>query len=931
MRGEVLAKRLVIRTACAAIALLLLISPWISSVRAAAEPSDWFTKTPELQPRFNISPSLPPYSINGNRDCNKQKIITRPRKILPVYPYVAPEESHDSCVVDTGYGLVSQSGYLLVPGETTFGKVFYPWGSPMTLLPVPQSSHAIYLEANPPNGTSLIMIRNFLSAIEGQTLSTGAIEYRVKSGTDIWPLNDSGGNRLAVRIDSISFSSNGAWMVADIFNVGLTRLSTSDFAARQVFDVPFNYSSGVDPGAQTAITSLGRYVVVGSRNFTRLGLYDLESCPTSTACQRLDLWKYFKDTVPGFDGAVRFRLGSDYVLRMYTITRPNGVLSVERTALVAGGHEPKGFEYLALGDSFASGEGAYQYKALTDSGDNKCHLSLRSYPYLIANELGFNEMGSIACSGAKIYDVNTAKDFYEKPQAVGKENNSFDSQIYTSFEPGYRPQLDFVRINSPEAITISTFGNDIGFGNKIKRCLEPDTCYATYEDRLEIIRQINSQFDRLTGMYTHIKEEMEGKKVYVLGYPSLAADGGNCALNVRLNADEIVFSNQLVSYLNAVIKAAADKIGFYYVDVEDAFANHRLCEAQSSAIAVNGLTSGNDFVNIPFTDFDGPIANESFHPNALGHELYAKTILEKTDNLTKPMPAPNQTAAPPAESDGIALLLDTPKTNRQLNRVNYDDDLGNDVALRESWWLGTIKTTTVALKAASPFSVWLHSDPVKLGDFTTSQSGESTFSVQIPAGTPAGFHTIHVYATSLSGEPVNIQKVIYVAYEEEDTDGDGVLNNAETCGLGPATGVDEDKDGIDDACDGYIGDPPPEPEENNTPASSEDPKPPENNPETVAGDEQLRDDESAPQILSAQSSATYAASPYELPFSDSSTPQVAAETDEKPPEPVSDSDTQTKPSVKIGIPADEPAYWLLFVFLAAVTFVAGVLYQRNKR
>lgn len=930
MRGEVLSKRLVIRTACAAIALFLVVSPWADSARATTEPSDWFTETPELQPRFDISPSLPPYSINGNRDCNKQKVITRPRKVLPVYPYVVPEESHESCVVDTGYGLVSQSGYLLVPGETTFGKVYYPWGSPMTLLPVPHSPHAIYLETNPPNGTSLVMIRDFLSAIEGQTLSNGAIEYKVKNGTDIWPLNDSGGNRLAVRIDSISFSSNGAWMVADIFNVGLTRLSTSDFAARQVFDVPFNYNAGVDPGVQSAVTGLGRYVVVGSRSFTRFGLYDLESCPTATTCQRLDLWKYFKDTVPGFDGAVRLRFGSDYVLRMYMITKPGGVLRVERTALVAGGHAPIGFEYMALGDSFASGEGAYQYKALTDSGENKCHLSLRSYPYLIASELGMNEMESVACSGAVINDIHTEDPGYEGQVKDGTplEKRTNIKNILESFNPGFIPQIRFPREFAPEILTISTFGNDIGFGNKIKRCLEPDTCYETYEDRLEIIRQINGQFDRLTEMYTHIKEEMEGKRVYVLGYPSLAADGGNCALNVRLNAEEVVFSNQLVRYLNSVIKAAAEKIGFYYVDVENAFVGQRLCEAQGEAIAVNGLTSGNDFINIPFTDFDGPIANESYHPNAVGHELYAKAILEKTDNLTKPMPSPNPASAPPNESDTLELLRAAPKSNRAINQVNYDEDLGNDVAMRQGWWQGYIALNKRVLKQNSLFSVWIHSEPTRLGTFTAS-GGDTTFEVQIPEDIPAGYHTIQVFGTGIAGNPINIQKVIYVAHSENDTDGDGVPNTQDTCGYGVASGVDYDQDGVDDACDGIISEPPAELEENEALASSEDPKPPENNPETVAGDEQLvQTSTDTAELNSPPAAVAFAGSPFFAPYPDD-TPRVAADTDEK--QQAGPGADKTEPNIQFGIPTEKPVYWLFFFGALFLTFTAGVFYQRSKR
>src|SRR6185437_3010028 len=63
-------------------------------------------------------------------------------------------------------------------------------------------------------------------------------------------------------------------------------------------------------------------------------------------------------------------------------------------------------DYIGLGDSYTSGEGAFDYLEGTDTADDMCHLSARSYPLLLTHDL-FSAAGghSVACSGAVISDV----------------------------------------------------------------------------------------------------------------------------------------------------------------------------------------------------------------------------------------------------------------------------------------------------------------------------------------------------------------------------------------------------------------------------------------------------------------------------------------------------------------------------------------------
>jgi hypothetical protein len=175
-------------------------------------------------------------------------------------------------------------------------------------------------------------------------------------------------------------------------------------------------------------------------------------------------------------------------------------------------------------------------------------------------------------------------------------------------------QNEFIERYQPEKLTVSIIGNDIGFSSIIKRCLSADTCYNYYEDRLELTLMVDRQFSKLVELYQNLAaSNIPDSKIYVMGYPRLAKPDGNCAANVKLNSSELKFANDLVNYLNQVIKNAAEKAGVYYVDVEDAFDGYELCsDVASHQIAVNGITLRYE---------EGVFKEESYHPNKNGHRL----------------------------------------------------------------------------------------------------------------------------------------------------------------------------------------------------------------------------------------------------------------------------------------------------------------------
>lgn len=737
-----------------------------------------------------------PYAINGNRDCTERKITTRPANFGSISQ---TEHSSNSCVVDTAYGAVATTGYLQRQGTSTWGEVRKTTGGLANIIPVPRSDTAVQYSSAPMNGLYLFFTGNFGASLRSSTLVTGEVSH-IATAPFTASLKDKSGNLLRAQVESLSFSGNGQWMIVDVPFIGMVRVNLSTFEVLP-FGGPFNYDIGLAPGIQSAISSDGRWAVQYSKIFPRFRVYDLSTCgpvPNTlngpVSCQFRDLSPFIQDQIPGFSGLSTARFFSSGGFSFYATSSSGSASKTAQYTLRLPDATNKGIEYLALGDSYISGEGAYHYKSLTDTKISKCHLSLQSYPYLIGSDLAFNKYESVACSGAKIYDITNNDNNYRGQVLDTVKLRDRDTEtILNDYSPGYLPQKDFVEKYAPSTIVMSAGGNDIGFGDKIKRCVaEPDTCFSTYEDRLETLREINNQFDRLVSMYQQLK--VNGKpdsKIYVIGYPQITDPSGNCALNVHLNQQELLLTQSIISHLNRVIELASKRAGVTYVDVEDALAGHRLCETASHNVAINGLTAGDD---------DYGFARESYHPNQLGHQLLKQKILDKTQNLSLPMPKVNTDITLPPESTDSALL-NAPVSGRKINRLNYDDNLGNDIVYRGGVWQSVLDGLTHSLKPSSSFILQIHSDPIGLGSVMSDAAGNLSISTQVPATAPVGFHTLHVYGKNVADEPIDIYKTVYIA------DLNNLVND--TCrGLVKTSRVDIDQDSIDDSCDAMISEPP---------------------------------------------------------------------------------------------------------------------------
>ena len=818
------------------------------SLKAENTVDSWLvTVNPNLSNPQDLAPGQGfPFTVAGygNVDCQMHKFVTRPAS------FGFSEKGHESCAVQTLYGLVDPNGYISLNGTKVAGKLKTSVGTDSFITPIPDSPNAIVLQ-NTSGGIKLHLYKNISRRLRVEkNIISGEFSYFLPD-TPSKTLRDANGNDLFVRPESISFSSNGKWMVVDSQSVAMLRVNLETYQITP-FKSPYIYNLGQAPLPNTAITDDGKYAATTSRAID-LTIIDVDSCQTSPStfltypsCSSKDHGPFVNSKIPGGLGASRLRFIDNRLLTFYASYTPTATTrQLAKYRLVPAGDTQTSVDYMALGDSFTSGEGAYDYFAETDTDENMCHLSRSSYPYLIGQQLGLNSYNSVACSGAKIENISQ----YVQKENIPSPNNMGD------LLPGYKRQIQYIKKYQPNVVTVGIGGNDIGFGSKMRACLSVGTCFRFFEDRLEIAREINSKFSQLSDTYAQIKaDRSSGTKIFVFGYPHIAKSNGNCAVNVRLDNEEVAFSNLMIDYLNNVVNLASNRAGVRYIDISDALQGHKLCETVSSDAAINGVTFGD---NGP-TGF-GPIGNEGFHPNKLGHQLYKAKILEQTRNFTQSMPLPDATINLPTE-DLSFPILQVPSSGRQVNVVQPDENLTQNEIYKDKEQTLQAQSTQHSLKANTQYRAELHSEPTNLGTYTTNSEGDLSGTFTIPADIETGYHTLHIYGTNLNDEPVDIYKAVFVGASENDYDGDGVQNQLDSCPDDQNGGVDADQDSIDDACDDDIDIkdveiPPAKPviENDQPPAEPENPgAPEESNPTNEDPETEVVEPPSAPGVIDSQ-------------------------------------------------------------------------------
>jgi lysophospholipase L1-like esterase len=224
--------------------------------------------------------------------------------------------------------------------------------------------------------------------------------------------------------------------------------------------------------------------------------------------------------------------------------------------------------YVALGDSYAAGDGTGVYY------NTSCYTSPDAYPPLVAAKDGYS-LTFAACSGATTSTVNSGQ--------LGSLNSS------TSL------------------VTIQVGGNDAGFTSVMENCaLYYFTCSSAISSADSYIK--NSLSAALNTTYNDIRADAPKAKVLAIGYPHLfTASGNTCGINLLTSSHEESL-NQTADLLDGVISSQAASHGFAFIDPRTAFSSHEIC---SSSAWLNNDT-------IPL--------QESYHPNIAGESAYAGLV-----------------------------------------------------------------------------------------------------------------------------------------------------------------------------------------------------------------------------------------------------------------------------------------------------------------
>jgi hypothetical protein len=293
--------------------------------------------------------------------------------------------------------------------------------------------------------------------------------------------------------------------------------------------------------------------------------------------------------------------------------------------------QPAPDEYVAMGDSFQSGEGAGDYEDGTDVGGvNMCHRSAHAYPRRLVDRGSVShQLDFVACSGARMPHLT--------------------SNVLSTEEPPWNEGAQFGHLTEGTALaTLGIGGNDLGFAKVLTDCilkhLVTSACEGDYDDDVvDRLLELQSHappenLNAFQKLYDDARSRAWRAKLLVLGYPRFFPNGGGKDWTTgidgiagtlfgqgrcqSLRVSDQLWINYKILQVNNAIESSARSMGAEYVDIYDVPDGHELC-GDSDDKFMNGIKPTNQV--------------ESFHPNAFGHGLIA-------DKLEQQLPA-----EPPAD------------------------------------------------------------------------------------------------------------------------------------------------------------------------------------------------------------------------------------------------------------------------------------------
>lgn len=282
---------------------------------------------------------------------------------------------------------------------------------------------------------------------------------------------------------------------------------------------------------------------------------------------------------------------------------------------------PDKLHIAALGDSFSSGEGTFDY---TNTG-NDCHRSEKAYGPLLAAKSQPSTLTFRACSGAVTDDFLSSN----------PRNQNEPAQTVPSSLP-----------SDTEVVVLTIGGNDAGFAEVIDQCVDRAFHVGwNCSDDVDVRHKLKNRLDALSGtkqatidgrtihpladIYREIHRAAPRAKIYVGGYPALFGSDkkyytknkkapGNATCEVfgalaTVSYKDAKWIDKQAENLNEVIKGQIDVARESGADVNYAdpalFAGHRICDELDP------------WFNRAVLDTNLKAQPESFHPTATGQSV----------------------------------------------------------------------------------------------------------------------------------------------------------------------------------------------------------------------------------------------------------------------------------------------------------------------
>lgn len=232
--------------------------------------------------------------------------------------------------------------------------------------------------------------------------------------------------------------------------------------------------------------------------------------------------------------------------------------------------------YVALGDSYSSGDGAGNY----DSSSGNCLRSNNAYAVKWAAANSPASFRFVACAGATTSSVTSGQ--------------------LSALSP------------TTTLVSITVGGNDVGFASIMQTCVLQSTSACTSAVNNAKSLATTELPGRLGTLFARIRSAAPNARVVVLDYPRLYYITSGC---VGLNNTKRTALNSGADTLDDVIATATANAGagFVFADVRGRFNGHELCTGDGWLHSVT----------IPI--------GESYHPTALGQSSGYLPVLTGND------------------------------------------------------------------------------------------------------------------------------------------------------------------------------------------------------------------------------------------------------------------------------------------------------------